>query len=112
MEWKNKTIPDPPNSVGKISTPKDSPAGTGLESKIIDEVGIKCDYDVELYYKIFQLLQYADDNSYAFRISYWRYNEERNRWFWGQYNQMISTDEWEELYKKAEEKGFFTKYKN
>lgn len=112
MKWKNNEIPDPPISIGKISEPKDTPIGTDLRSKIIDEVGIVCDYDDEIYYKIFQVLQYMEENDYAFRISYWRYNEDRGNWVWGQFTQMISPEEWEELYNKAKQKGFFEKYKN
>ena len=113
MRWKGKIIPDPPNSIGKTSTPKNTPAGTELNSKIVDEVGIICDYDDELYYKVFQLIQYSDDEGdRAFRIAYWRYNEDKNRWIWGQYHQMIHIDEWNELYQKAKAKGFFDRYKD
>lgn len=113
MKWKNTEIPDPPTSVGKKSKPRDTPSGTDLRSKIIDEVGIVCDYEDEIYYKIFQVLKYVDNDEYAFRISYWRYKEERKNWFWaGQNALMISPEEWEKLYKKAKEKGFFEKFKN
>jgi hypothetical protein len=113
MKWKSRDIPDPPNKIDSSTSSKNTPGGIGLEGTIIDEVGIICDYGIEVYYKVFQVIQYAgDDVEYGFRLSYWRYNEKKNCWIWGQYNQIISPDEWEKLYQKAKEKGFFTKYNN
>ena len=113
MKWKDREIPDPPSKVGEPSSSKNTPGGIELKATVVDEVGIICDYDIEVYYKIFQVIQYAGDEiEYGFRIAYWRYNEKKNCWVWGQYNQIISPEEWEKLYQKALEKGFFPNHES
>ena len=106
MKWNGKEIENPPNSIGRPVRPKNSPAGTKLTAKVIDVVGLLCDYNSEIYYKVFQLIQYHDKEM-AYRFGYWRYNKKLRYWIWGQYTQMITRDEWKKLYKKALRKGFF-----
>lgn len=104
----------PPTTIGNIGE-FTTPSGSVSKFIIVDEVSITRDYsdgkNQDKYHKLIQVLKF-DDGEFGLRIGYYRYNPEKDAWIWGQYTQVIGIAEWEELYQKAKEKGFFEKYKN
>lgn len=101
-------FPEPPVSIGNSGYAK-TPAGTELEYKIVDEVGVTCDYGDEVYRKVIQVLEWTE-GGFTFRFGYYRYTEKRARWTWGQYTLIISPSEWKKLRQSALEKRLFEKY--
>jgi len=108
-----KTVKEPPKTKGK-SGKFTVPTGETYKFTIVDEVSITREYKergkINRYHKLIQVIQY-DDGDYGFRFGYYRYNPEKDRWVWGQFTKIINPEEWDELYKKAKKKNFFTKYR-